>query len=114
MVDRDDDWKRWDEILTGYAGTYDWVCERGPAEAIGRLVTLCERAPDVDHLGVLAVAVLDALLDEHWAEVGPVFEAAMRASSALRRCWSCAMADIPQNAIDRLDALLMPGEDIGH
>jgi hypothetical protein len=64
-------------------------------------------------LSVLAVVALDALLDEHWGEIASDFEQAMARSSALRKCWSCTMADIPQEAIDRLDSLLRPGEDIG-
>lgn len=84
-----------------------------PNASLRRLEDLCQEAPDEDHLLVLAVEMLDPLLDAHWDEIGQEFEARMQRSSALRRCWSYTMADLPKEAMNRLDALLKPGEDIG-
>jgi len=100
-------------ISASYADAIRECRACAPKEGLERIRQLCETAPDADHLLVIAVEALDALLDEHWAVVGSAFEEAMRESPALRRCWSGTMPDIPQEAIDRLDSLLLPGEDIG-
>jgi hypothetical protein len=101
------------DISASYADAFRECLTCGPLEGVERIRQLCEAAPDADHLLVIAVEALDTLLDQHWAVVESVFEEAMKQSPALRRCWSCAMPDMPQGAIDRLDSLLLPGEDIG-
>ena len=104
---------RMDDVFREYADDARAITEAAPSRAVALTVEVCERATDDEHLLAIAVVILDPLLDQRWEEVGAEFESAMRESAALRKAWSGAMPDIPQDAIDRLDALLAPGEDIG-
>jgi hypothetical protein len=104
---------RFNEVVDEYAADARSVGLAEPTEALARAVQLCEKAPDDDHLLVLSVVVLDPLLDENWDEIGLAFEVEMKRSAPLRKAWSGTMTDIPRAAIDRLDGLLQPGEDIG-
>ena len=104
---------RFNEIVDEYAADARSVGLAEATEALAQAVRLCNAAPDDDHLLVLSVVALDPLLDEHWDEIGSAFESEMTRNAALRKAWSGTMADIPQEAIDRLDDLLLPGEDIG-
>lgn len=102
---------RFNEIVDEYAD----VSMRGDAkEALARAVELCEEAPDDDHLSVLAVVVLDPLLDFHWYAIGSAFEAEMRRSASLRKAFSCTWpTEMGVEDYERLEALLLPGENIG-
>jgi hypothetical protein len=101
------------DVFREYADDARAITEAAPSRAVSLAVEVCEGAPDDEHLLAIAVVILDPLLDQRWDLVGAEFESAMRESAALRRAWSGAMPDIPQDAIDRLDGLLAPGEDIG-
>jgi hypothetical protein len=85
-----------------------------PRKTLQLIVQACEE-PDLgdDSLLWAAVFLVDPLLDCHWSVIGDEFEAAMRISRPLRKAWSGAMVDIPQEMIDRLDDLLAPDENIG-
>src|SRR5258707_1918171 len=102
-----------DDMFREYAVEARTITEAAPSRAVALTVEVCERATDDEHLLAIAVVILDPLLDQRWEIVGAEFESAMRESAALRKAWSGTMPDIPQDAIDRLDALLASGEDIG-
>src|ERR1700722_11400811 len=84
-----------------------------PISDLRRLRELCDTAPDNEHLLALAVVMFDHLIDDYWNEIEVECEALTQQSSGLRRCWSCTFPGVPEDAYDRLSALLQRGEDIG-
>lgn len=61
----------------------------------------------------MAVVLFDHRIDVYWPEIEAECEVLMQQSSALRKCWSSTFPGAPDDAHDRLDTLLRPGEDIG-
>jgi hypothetical protein len=67
---------------------------------------------DDDRLCQVGVEFLEELVDVHWAEIQPDFEAALREHAELRKALSCCWFN--DDAVgDHLATFLQPGEDIG-
>lgn len=77
---------------------------------VTEVVSLAELAGNDDELCAVAILYLEPLLDEQGAEVIGEMESAMRSSAPLRRAYSCADRQLPEEPRRRLDRLL-PTDD---
>jgi hypothetical protein len=92
------------EILRVYGAYVMTVMMGDPAESIELIRGLADRAPDDDHLELLAASLVETYIHQHEPDGFPLFEAALRQSPNLRQAWSHCWASVPDEWEDRFDA----------
>ena len=70
----------------------------GPApEALSRVIEFADEAPDETYLAALAVALVEPLVDIHWAEIREPLVAGLAASANLRRAMRGSVLHVPSD-----------------
>lgn len=91
----------------------DIEAELGPRRpGVPEVVALAEAARNDDELCAVAILFIEPLLDETGAEVIDDMESAMRSSAPLRRAYSCADHELPDDLRLRLAGLLTAEDQI--
>jgi hypothetical protein len=84
-----------------------------PSAVLARIVQETEAATD-DELGVIAILLIEPLLDTHWASIAGAFGEEMRLHRRLRMAYSSAVtSEVPESITTCLEQYVLPDEYIG-
>lgn len=107
------------ETMARVKAAHDRIAALGTAReadvgplGVAEITCLAESANGDDELCAVAIQYIEQLLDEHGTEVIEEMESAMRTSAPLRRAYTCADHELPDDLRWRLDALVGPEDKI--